>query len=255
MTEDHGAAIQGRMFEDGVIEVPPSPDASDQKSTAAVPVETEAAEAPALLVEGIDSGVKVPDAIRAIAERITLQAEKIGRTCGLRSPGVVQRLLYARYIGITNVTKIAQYAGISRSQLTRYIQNGRDEQASDPDGKQDCYRFFVRAWDQLHQATVNDATENFRRSATTAGNWKAAQAFLERVDPTAPKNAPPGGDVNIGALQVNISERSTEELLDMAAGLIKDLPEQIRDQMTQQFNVIEESTNGRSDISGAGEPG
>jgi hypothetical protein len=114
--------------------------------------------------------VEVPDEIKMAAEEIVLSAETLGKNTALRSVGVVQRILYARWCGHSKIGSIARFAGISRSMLNRYLENG--ESATHP-----CYDHFRAACDQFFQGTVTNGLHNLRKSATAPGNWKAADAF------------------------------------------------------------------------------
>jgi len=179
--------------------------------------------------------VEVPDEIVEAAEEIVLSAEAIGKNTALRNVGVVQRLLYARWCGHNKIGSIAKFAGISRSMLNRYLENG--EKAVHP-----CYVLFRSAWDQLFQGTVTHVLHNFRKSATAAGNWKAADAFLKVADPEsfgreslAGQSAGAGTEIHVGNLQINVREKSADELMGLAAELLTRLSDSARQRLLERL--------------------
>lgn len=183
--------------------------------------------------------VEVPDEIKLAAEEIVLSAETLGKNTALRSVGVVQRILYARWCGHSKIGSIARFAGISRSMLNRYLENG--DAAAHP-----CYVRFRAAWDQFFQGTVTSVLHNFRKSATAAGNWKASAEFLRVADPEsfgreslAGQPAVAGAEIHVGNLQINVREKSADELMGLAAELLGRLGESARQRLLERLPAEE----------------
>jgi hypothetical protein len=234
--------VQERLFEEIVeapVEIVTEPYTPPAPVAGQMPAPQNAGVTPALQ-EGEEVclaqvKVEVPDEIKQAAEEIVLSAETVGKNTALRSVGVVQRLLYARWCGHNKIGAIAKFAGISRSMLNRYLENG--ESAVHP-----CYVLFRSAWDQFFQGTVTSVLHNFRKSATAAGNWKAADAFLKVSDPEsfgreslAGQPAGAGTEIHVGNLQINVREKSADELMGLAAELLTRLSEPARQRLLERL--------------------
>ncbi len=231
--------MQERLFEE-IVEAPAEIVAEPYTPTAvaggkpAPQIETEAgADEEEICLANIK--VEVPDEIKMAAEEIVLSAETLGKNTALRSVGVVQRILYARWCGHSKIGSIARFAGISRSMLNRYLENG--ESATHP-----CYVHFRAAWDQFFQGTVTNVLHNFRKSATAPGNWKAADAFLKVSDPEsfgreslAGQPSVAGAEIHVGNLQINVREKSADELMSLAAELLGRLSESARQRLLERL--------------------
>jgi hypothetical protein len=152
-----------------------------------------------------------PQAIEQVVNLIGNLADRVGKSTILVDRFAVQRMLFARYTGETNMERIATAGGIKRQSLYRLLERGESKEHP-------AYEAFYAAFHQLHDATVFNSLEAIRQAAHS-NNWKAAEAHLKLTAPEMgavekSENVTVQGDVNIQINGKSIHEASTQELLE-----------------------------------------